>query len=691
VPTPNSRKPTSRVVRRWAAEWLSQYSEATDNLESIASAYLRWLGEGLRPSPVETTAQLAWDYLETHYSTAHPAFHAWEYLLAAARPQERAASGVYFTPSAISRWLVETAISRLSNEATEVDLIDPACGTGAILVEAIQHLTQDAQAHRSWHVCGIEKSQSTAIIAERLLRATTPSTPTLSLHIACADALSCATGESFGIGAKRPLIILGNPPYSTGKRASRQQPTPQKSWIGELLADYRTGLSERKTALADDYVRFLRWSQHQIELAGRGILAMITSRTFLEGITHRRMRQSLRQTFDDLYIVDLAGDMSRNSDRAVPADENIFPIRSGVAMLVFTRGMSDNARPDEEEGKLFYARLTGPRKQKLETVANTPFERFEWSRLHVAGGDSWRWPPAIAHRTTDTDYGTWPSLEDAFHVRVSGIQSKNDALWTADTKEELLEQLCKRGKFEPDPERIREYGAAPLVKRFIYYDPERIGRARFPGMRHMLRDNLGLVFARQSTNDGLYDQVMATRDLIVDRFFYSRRGTPYLAPMVLHEAEGPQSNFQPVFVSRFVGSGCSDDETVFAALLALLSSRAYRTRFDEELRHDFPRVPPNAGPEVIEQLAQEGRALIDLHCEPVNSLANDGSAFSNEELARARAWTLGGFRVLKRWGRDRAAMPVADDQQWRPILQRWRAIEQTLDRIDPVVSELLDR
>lgn len=685
--TRKTQKPTLRVVRQWALEWLQKHTESTDSLEDVASAYLRWLGESSRPSPDEPAAELAWGCLEKHYSTDRPALYAWEYLLAAAQPGEKTRAGVYFTPSVISRWLAAAALSVLRDAEAEFTIIDPACGSGAMLAEAIKCVSQEYPSRLSCDVFGIEKNRSTAALAAGLLHEPAPSRSHRSVKICCADALSCASLESLGIDCKGPLVILGNPPYSTGKRCLENASSGPR-WIDGLLADYRTGLGERKNAIADDYVRFLRWSQYQIEQAGNGVLAMITSRTFLEGITHRRMRESLRSAFDKLYLVDLAGDMSRNRDPRLEPDENIFPIRSGTALLVFVRGLARSERAHGELGAVFYHRLTGTRKSKLEALAKRSFEEMDWCPCR---SDVWGQASSSACSAGGREYDSWPSLEGAFHVRISGVQSKNDELWTADTREALVEQIRNQAGFEPDPGFIREYGAAPFVTRFIYYDPQRIGRARFAGMRHMLQQNVGLVFARQSTNDGAYDQVMATRDLIVDRFFYSRRGTPYLAPLVLYEADGQQSNFRPEFVRRFVGSERSSDETLFAALLALLSSRVYRSRFAEELRRDFPRVPPAVGFEAIECLATSGRQLIAFHCEPVTLGATDEATFTADELRRAESWTLGGFRVLKRWGRDRAMMPVADNEQWRPILHRWRAIEQTLDRIDPVVSELLDR
>ena len=58
----------------------------------------------------------------------------------------------------------------------------------------------------------------------------------------------------------RPLVpvILGNPPWSNFGRQNRGP------WIDGLLADYRAGLNERKTNLADDAIKFIRWAQYWV-------------------------------------------------------------------------------------------------------------------------------------------------------------------------------------------------------------------------------------------------------------------------------------------------------------------------------------------------------------------------------------------------------------------------------------------
>ena len=83
--------------------------------------------------------------------------------------------------------------------------------------------------------------------------------------------------------------------------------------------------------LNDDYVKFMRYGQYRIAETGVGILAFITNHGYLDNPTFRGMRQSLMQTFDDLWLVDLHGNTKKK--RSTPEggkDENVFDIQQGV-------------------------------------------------------------------------------------------------------------------------------------------------------------------------------------------------------------------------------------------------------------------------------------------------------------------------------------------------------------------------
>ena len=101
-------------------------------------------------------------------------------------------------------------------------------------------------------------------------------------------ALSNEANAAYAVKQHRPvLVVLGNPPYAN---FGQQNKNP---WILGLLDEYKCGLNEKKLNLNDDFIKFIRWAQWRIEKTGSGIVGYITNNVYLDGLTHRRMRESL--------------------------------------------------------------------------------------------------------------------------------------------------------------------------------------------------------------------------------------------------------------------------------------------------------------------------------------------------------------------------------------------------------------
>ena len=127
------------------------------------------------------------------------------------------------------------------------------------------------------------------------------------------------------------LIIQGNPPYSG--HSSNKGP-----WISDVIKDYYQvdgkPLGEKNSKwLQDDYVKFIRFAQWKIDQMGEGVLAFITNHSYLDNPTFRGMRQSLMNSFDEIYILDLHGNsLKKEKSPDGSPDENVFDIMQGVAI-----------------------------------------------------------------------------------------------------------------------------------------------------------------------------------------------------------------------------------------------------------------------------------------------------------------------------------------------------------------------
>ena len=131
--------------------------------------------------------------------------------------------------------------------------------------------------------------------------------------------------------------------------------------------------------LNDDYVKFIRYAHRRIERTGEGVLGFVTNHSYLDNPTFRGMRQSLMDTFDEMYLLDLHGN-SKKKERTPDGgkDENVFDIQQGVAIGLFVK------RTDGADGPArgIPTPTSGANGRWGRTVASTDGSPLTtWSRL----------------------------------------------------------------------------------------------------------------------------------------------------------------------------------------------------------------------------------------------------------------------------------------------------------------------
>ena len=153
---------------------------------------------------------------------------------------------------------------------------------------------------------------------------------------------------------KAPMfVIIGNPPYNVGQvnendnNKNREYPTIDTR-VKETYA--RDSTATNKNALADPYVKAIRWASDRIE--EEGIVALVTNDSFLTDMAFDGMRKHLVGDFDAIYILDLSGNVRKNP-KLSGTTHNVFGIQVGVSINFFIK-RSDNAN---SEAKVFYARV----------------------------------------------------------------------------------------------------------------------------------------------------------------------------------------------------------------------------------------------------------------------------------------------------------------------------------------------
>ncbi len=319
-----------------------------------------------------------------------PIIHFYETFLAEYDPKLRKSRGVWYTPQPVVNFIVRAVDDilkedfgiaqgladnskikikldnqgkKIEEEVHKVQILDPATGTGTFLAEVVKHIHKKfkgqegiwsnyvekdliprlngfellmasyAMAHLKLDLLLSEtgykatKDQRFRIYLTNSLEEHNPDTGTLF-----ASWLSTEANEANQIKRDTPVMcVIGNPPYSVSS-------SNKGEWIQNLIADYKKDLNEKKINLDDDYIKFIRYGQHIIEKNGEGILAYISNNSFVDGITHRRMREELMKTFNKIYILDLHGN-SRKKETSPDGspDQNVFDIMQGVSINIFVK------------------------------------------------------------------------------------------------------------------------------------------------------------------------------------------------------------------------------------------------------------------------------------------------------------------------------------------------------------------
>ncbi len=432
----------------------------------------------------------------------------------------------------------------------------------------------------------------------------------------------------------------------------------QPTFIGRLMRDYffveERALGEKNPKwLQDDYVKFLRFAQWKIEQAGCGVVGMITNNGYLDNPTFRGMRQSLMRTFDEIYLLNLHGNSLKKEvcpDGSM--DKNVFDIRQGVAIAFFIK----RGGKQKSEASVRHADLWGTRKSKYAWLDTNDLMRTDWEKLNPSSPLYLFVPRDNALETT---YRRFPSVPDLFPVNSVGIVTARDTLtihlspdeaWRTVTvfcrmDIELARQGYKLGEDKrdwkvslaqkdlldsgPTREKIVPILYRPFDVRYTYYTGRSRGFICMPRpevMQHMLAgDNLALITARSNKSPAM-NHFFCSKHLVETKCGESTVQSCtfplYLYPsanqddLFAHqEPTERRPNLNPKLVATLAKaySRKPTSEEIFHYVYAVLYAPAYREKYAEFLRMDFPRVPFTADVGLFEKLAALGARLTALH------------------------------------------------------------------------------
>jgi hypothetical protein len=356
----------------------------------------------------------------------------YEPFLEAFDPELRKQLGVWYTPWQIVRYQVRR-VDRLLREELgcsrgladrRVVILDPCCGTGAYLIEALRCVGEQLRSEGTGALLAAELLDA---VCRRLIGFEILTAPfviaQLQIYLML-DELGAApdeahrpavfltnaltdwdSGEQMKLAfpelqeehdaarrvkrEERIIVVLGNPPYNRfagvplDEEASlvdhykgiRRDAKGQQ--LGRSAIYERWGV--RKQLLDDLYIRFFRLAEIRIgDRAEHGIVSFISNSSFLAGRSHPLMRESLLTNFDDVWIDNLHG--NRLASERTPwgqSCETIFStdaggpgIKVGTSITTLVKKGGPGARTPGARVRLrdFWGRADAKRQALLESL-----------------------------------------------------------------------------------------------------------------------------------------------------------------------------------------------------------------------------------------------------------------------------------------------------------------------------------
>ncbi|MGK9338859.1 type ISP restriction/modification enzyme [Sinorhizobium meliloti] len=593
--------------------------------------------------------------------------------------------GVVYTPNEIVKfmiegadWLCEKHFGRnLIDE--HVEILDPATGTGTFICELLEYFRGDPKklAHKyknelhanevailPYYVANLNIEATYAAISGQFAEF-----PNLCFvdTLDNINALGIKTGQHVGDlfgamsdenierirrqNARKISVIIGNPPYNANQQNENDN-NRNRSYehIDRLIRDSYIRLSTaQKTKVYDMYARFFRWASDRMH--DDGVLAVVTNRSFIDSRTFDGFRKAVEQEFNEIYVVDLGGDVRANP-KLSGTKHNVFGIQTGVAISFMVK------RRREKGCKIFYARRPefDTAGDKLAFLGSSKFSGIHFDRIEPDKKGNWinlaenSWDELVPVASKDTKAAKSPSRERAiFKLFAGGIKTNRDE-WVYDFSFRKLEQKIRYFQAVLNDAAAKNVGdivslsaqiklssslrlpkhhlafagsrivpveLRAFVEGYYYSDKnlsDRLTEHHFAAFGKDLRGtNTVVAFRCVSADDGL--TVLAASRPVDYSYVKTGNGGTETLPLYRYTSSGERvDNITDwglkQFQKHYGKAEKSTKEDIFHYVYAVLHDPVYREKYALNLKREFPRIP--FYPE-FRRWVDWGKRLMNLH------------------------------------------------------------------------------
>ena len=569
----------------------------------------------------------------------------YEPFLEAFDPELRKQLGVWYTPAEVVRYMVARVDMALKEDlgiadglaAENVYVLDPCCGTGTYLAEALRRIAANLQGKGLGALTGaqVKKAATQRVFGFEIMPAPfVVSHLQVGLTMQALDApLSDDGTERAGVyltnaltgwepSVQKPLpfpeleeerdradrvkqetpvlVILGNPPYNgfAGMAVDEER---------ELSAAYRTTRRVRRPegqGLNDLYVRFFRMAERRIaEKTGRGVVCFISNYSWLDGLSFTGMRERYLEAFDVIRIDNLNGDKYKTGKTTPDGapDPSIFStpgdavgIQVGTAITTLVR--KTDHQPAKEVG---FRHLWGQEKLSdlTATTETGPHELYDGVEPSLPLG------LPFAPVTVSTDWHHWPALPELLPEYSPGVTTSRDSVLVDIDLDRLKARVTdyitsiEPARSGPAETGFVRYTYRPFDTRWVYWEAKSglLDRPRPDYKKHTFDGNQWLSSTQHLRKGETEPQAYFTRNLA--SYHLIERGALWFPAWLLNEGieasiSGAQrrpnlSDAAQRYLDR-LGLGVED---LFHHVLTVLHAPSYREANAGALRMEWPRIP----------------------------------------------------------------------------------------------------
>ncbi|MFI6396219.1 type ISP restriction/modification enzyme [Nonomuraea sp. NPDC050540] len=625
------------------------------------------------------------DWQKITDGSADSYLHLYERFLEVYDADLRRQSGSYYTPNQVVSFMVrftETILrTRFGREhgfaSDDVVVVDPAMGTGTYLLNIVDTVARTVEEEEGvgavperlrklfGRLIGMERQTGPFAVAE--LRLNQALKTQYKAEIAQEDQKLFVTdtldnpfddtyldfGRIYEPIARsrreankvkreaRVQVVIGNPPY-------RERAKGLGGWIekgaensghGVPIQDFRaTGMGKYEFNLANLYVYFWRWATWKVFDAHpdqpAGIVAFITTSGYTRGPGFAGMREYLRRTADEGWIIDLSpeGHQPDVSTRVFPG------VQQPLCIGIFARyGEGDRNTP----AKLHHVSLSGRREEKFEALERLTPDSPElvdgaaaWQdRLQPPSGDIWLNCPLVGDLLPWATTGINSNRTWVYNPNPDILQRRWERLIKAPLadKRTLFKESDSRridsivqpiSGFAKHSGSIQEETAnCPAPIRVAYRSFDRQWLLPDTRLHHRPSSDLWRVAGKK--------QVFVTEfhaepidsgpglifsSLVPNVHHYKGNGGGRVLPLY-RNCETGEANIVPrlarLLAQHFGRTVTAED--LLAYIAAVTAHSNYTTRFRENLKSPGVRVPLTADAEIWRSAVEIGQRVVWLH------------------------------------------------------------------------------